>query len=52
MGTFGDIFGTFGGNGFAASVPPPPDEAVYIDFDNSASGRDGSIANPFNSWSE
>lgn len=33
-------------------APPPPDEAVYIDFGNSASGRDGSIANPFNSWSE
>lgn len=31
---------------------PPVDEAVYIDFDNSASGRDGSIANPYNSWSE
>lgn len=35
-----------------AAEEPPVDEAVYIDFDNSASGRDGSIANPFNSWSE
>lgn len=35
-----------------AAEEPPVDEAVYIDFDNSASGRDGSIENPFNSWSE
>ena len=50
MGIFGNIFGNYY-NILNQDIEPPTD-CIYIDPDNNNSNRDGTINNPFKSFSE
>lgn len=53
MGTFGNTFGRlYSYSVFTPEAPAPEVNTVYVDPTNSDGGRDGSIENPYNAFTE